>query len=163
MFCGGPVIPEAIVLPAMAPWCCGGAAETEDLHYCTCWVPVVEPPTGQVAPDRTPAGPARDRMCSDCAFRPGSPERASDDAVVADAATLERCVSEGVPFYCHDGLLRIVAYEHPSGVRVEAPPDAYTPPIRDGVPYRADGTPALLCAGWQARRDHLLAPASAAR
>lgn len=153
---GGPIIPEGIEIPAsMEPWCCGGAAEVEDMHYCDCWVPVIEPATGQTPPDGTPASVARPSMCSDCAFRPGSPERANDESVTADTDDLERCVTTGVPFYCHDGMVRVLGWDHPSGVHVEAPVDAYTPPIRMGTPYRADGAPALLCAGWQARRARL--------
>ena len=36
-----------------------------------------------------------------------------------------------------------------------APPGGYDPPIVDSVPYRTDGTPEELCAGWDARRRAL--------
>jgi hypothetical protein len=44
-----------------------------------------------------------------------------------------------------------VAYRHPSGAEIPGHPAGYDPPIVDGVPCKADGTPADLCAGWLLR------------
>jgi hypothetical protein len=70
-----------------------------------------------------------------------------------DAGKLELYAAMGHRFWCHDGLLRVVQWRHePSGVTIPAHPATYTPPVRDGVPYKADGSAGYLCAGWDARR-----------
>lgn len=37
------------------------------------------------------------------------------------------------------------------GIVVEADTDGYDPPKVSGVPYQADGSAGLLCAGWMTR------------
>jgi len=96
-------------------------------------------------------------MCSDCAFKPGSPERMNNPRAVADSDTLDRIVGNGERFWCHNGLRMQTGWRHPSGVEIPIPDEsvgAYEPPIIDGVPYKADGTAGDLCAGWTARRLH---------
>lgn len=47
-----------------------------------------------------------------------------------------------------------MAWRHPAGMRIPADPGRdgdYQPPIVLGVPFRADGQPGLLCAGWAGR------------
>lgn len=132
--------------------CCMGAA-VYGPERCTCWRPEYDLEQADPRPD-TLAG-AMPRMCGDCAFRPGSPERTNSDGVVADAETLEACVTTGQSFWCHNGLRRVVAYVHePTGTRWEPPgaDAAFTPPIIDGQPYKADGNRGDLCAGYVARR-----------
>lgn len=127
------------------PMCCY-AAMAEPAN-CTCWAPVYE--GGQAEP--RPPQSAEDllvqrRMCGDCAFRPGSQERSdewSEEALYHLAAT-------GKPFWCHDGMRRPVRWEHPDGRVIDGDPDDWKPPIVSGIPYRADGRPGLLCAGWMA-------------
>jgi hypothetical protein len=94
----------------------------------------------------------RDALCPDCAYRPGSPERSGDERYNGDAEFLNRIVETGEAFHCHQGIRRAVKLVHPSGAEVEVPPGDYRPPIIGGVPYKADGSPGELCAGWAARR-----------
>lgn len=133
--------------------CCEGAAYRGPRH-CTCWEPVYSydqaDPRTELPADVMPA------MCADCAYRPGSPERNNDESVVCNAELLNALVENGGSFWCHNGLRKVVAYVHPTtGIRF-MPNDrldqAYQPPIIGGRPYKADGTPADLCAGWAARR-----------
>ena len=88
------------------------------------------------------------RRCSDCAFLRNSPERADEYT----AEWLDRIAATGERFWCHDGLRRPAYWRHPSGVTIPGDPADYQPPIIDGVPYRANGRPGDLCAGWTARR-----------
>lgn len=127
--------------------CCMGSA-VYGPGRCTCWVPVYDLPQ---APEC--AGPmrVRDRMCADCAFRPNSPERSGDDRYAhADEDGLEDVLREG--FVCHQGMRRVLRYEHPSGATHAIAIDAYSPPSRS-APTRADGTPAEMCAGWWAEKQ----------
>ncbi|ALE77704.1 hypothetical protein WY02_03735 [Pseudonocardia sp. AL041005-10] len=128
--------------------CCTGAAVFGP-DRCTCWREVLDREQATPVP-----GPAevRDGMCSDCAYRPASPERTETDGYAGDPGALEANALAGRPFYCHDGMARVQHLEHPTGVTVDGHPADYAPPIRDGVPYRADGRPALVCAGYDARR-----------
>jgi hypothetical protein len=128
--------------------CCDGSA-VKGPQYCTCWTPSFD--LAQADPE-TGAPGARDAMCSDCAFKPGSPERRGDERYNGDAEFLDRIVETGERFFCHVGIRRAVKLVHPSGAEVEVPPGDYRPPIIDGVPYKADGSPGELCAGWAARR-----------
>lgn len=137
--------------------CCSGAAEHGPLG-CTCWVPVFDQDQStelelDVFPNVMPLG------CRDCAYRADSPERQGAPEVSGDQEFLERIVVDGEPFWCHDGMRQIVAFTHPTGARIELPRDvAYDPPIANGTPYRTDGRPGSLCAGWSARRlKHVLA------
>lgn len=149
---------------AVHDWqCCIGAHE-EGLTGCTCWRPVFdlvqngpEPATiAAVAAGRYPLAP-RDGMCGDCAYRPDSPEK-SGDPNYHSAADLESCARQGRLFFCHHsnddgvGMRQPIAWQHPDGIRIPAVlAGDYQPPIIDGVPYLADGSPAPLCAGWAAR------------
>lgn len=133
--------------------CCAGAG-----YYgpgrCTCWRPAYDLEQAEPRP-----GPhdVREGMCGDCAYRPGSPEKASDPDHAGDPESLEHFAAIGAPFWCHDGMRRVVARRHSAGAEIPGHAAAYDPPIRDGVPYRADGRPGLLCAGWDARRRALTA------
>ncbi len=100
-------------------------------------------------------------MCHDCAFRPGSPERQGDERYHGSDGKLDELAWSGEPFYCHQGLRRVVAWRHPADVEVPAGPDDYDPPVGLTMPYQADGTPAEVCAGWAARRRALEAEAPA--
>lgn len=140
--------------------CCIGAA-VDGPHRCTCWVEVFD--LDQAPPLADADHAVRPQMCDDCAYRPGSPERAGDEHAAGDAELLERIAADAKPFWCHQGMRRPLAFRHePTGT--EMPADnvggaelAYRPPIVDGRPFRADGTPADLCAGWDARRRALAA------
>ncbi len=134
--------------------CCEGAAMNGPAR-CTCWVPVYD--LEQTDPDTTTLAGARTEPCSDCAYRPDSPERnGSAEHALSGAGELDALVVSGQPFWCHVGMRKPIAYEHPSGIRVTARADHYDPPIIAGVPYRADGTAGQLCAGWLARRLHVM-------
>lgn len=138
--------------------CCWGFME-DSWAGCTCWIPVFNYPDGQAPPAEQKrqwlaAGIApntRDGMCPDCAYRPDSPEKTGDATYAGDPEFLERIAREGERFWCHQGMLLVVAWRHPSGVEVPGHAGAYCPPVVDGVPYQADGSPGLLCAGWTAR------------
>lgn len=134
--------------------CCDGYAYLGRDH-CTCWERVHDQVQKPPITGMEPATGAR--MCGDCAFRPGSPERTDSDHAVAGAGDLLRIVhNPQEAFWCHTGLRRIVALAHPNGYRVEIGAvdgvTPYDPPIVDGVPYAADGRPALRCAGLAAAR-----------
>jgi len=136
--------------------CCYGTA----LHgsdRCTCWVPVYEEP--QLPPRTDEPSSCMPRMCGSCAFRPGSPERTGSEKAASDWDDLLGLVHAGKPFWCHDGLRTPVAYLHPPSMTwlvVEDTMHFDAPQVRDdhGVltPYRADGRPGDLCAGWTAMR-----------
>lgn len=128
--------------------CCDGSA-AKGPQYCTCWTPVFD--TDQAEPQPGDPG-TRGVLCQDCAYRPGSPERQGDERYNGDAGFLARIAEKGTPFFCHQGIRRAVKLVHPSGAEVEVPPGDYQPPVIDGVPYKADGSPGELCAGWAARR-----------
>lgn len=135
-------------------YCCEGAATWGPVR-CTCWVPVYD--LEQTEPDTATLAGARTEPCSDCAYRPDSPERnGSAEHALSGAGELDALVVSGQPFWCHVGMRKPIAYEHPSGIRVTARADHYDPPIIAGVPYRADGTAGQLCAGWLARRLHVM-------
>lgn len=130
--------------------CCIGAAMGGP-ERCTCWKAVHD--HGQAEPQEGPPS-IRAAMCGDCAFRKDSPERTGDrryqhseEGEVDDLA-----LGRGV-FMCHQGMRRKLALVHPSGARVQLDTDDYDPPVIDGRAYKADGSPADLCAGfWSARR-----------
>lgn len=129
-------------------FCCYGAA-CEGLHRCTCWEPVYsdeqEPPRADL-PTIT-----RAKCCHDCAYRNGSPERErGEDEDLRELALAAAFDDDAPPFYCHDGMRRIVAWRHPDGREVPDGPGNYAPPKSDGRAFRADGTPADRCGGWAA-------------
>jgi hypothetical protein len=126
--------------------CCWGEV-VGGARACLCWQPVFDVEQAPPQPAGDVAGlPVRERMCGDCAYRPGSPERAEGYA--------EECLlalpADGELFFCHSGMRRPTHWEHPDGRTVPASDADYQPPVVGGVPYRADGRPGLLCAGWAA-------------
>lgn len=129
--------------------CCFGAA-VNGPEYCSCWIPVYE--SDQEKPDEKASPASRSEPCGDCAYRPDSPESCGSEDVDGTLQLLQRIVENGSPFWCHEGIRRPLRWEHPSGVVVEGSAADYRPPIVAGVPYKADGQPADVCAGWVARR-----------
>jgi len=127
--------------------CCWGAIFVGS-EACTCWEPVYDVEQAALIPPASAADIAvRTRMCADCAYRPDSPERSD---VFTEEALLE-LPSAGELFWCHDGLRRPTHWVHPDGRTVDGSPHDYRPAQLKGIPYQADGHPALLCAGWMAR------------
>jgi hypothetical protein len=133
--------------------CCPGAWK-DGPTGCTCWEP--EHDLAQAEPVTGPAN-ARAEMCLDCAYRPASPERRGDPEMAGDEAGLMALVRAGQPFACHQGMRRRRAWSHPAGATYAGHPGDYDPPVRGGVAYRTDGTPADVCAGWLALRLKALA------
>ena len=162
----------AFQLLAAPTRCCPGRI-ADGPAGCTCWEPVYDLhqttpapetalalATGEAQPDE------RDRMCGDCAYRPTSPEKTGQATHDGDAAELERLARTGERFFCHDGFRVPIAWRHPAGMRIPADPGRdgdFQPLIVLGIPYRADGRPGLLCAGWAARRRALTATKEASR
>ena len=130
--------------------CCWGEVHRGHEH-CLCWI--AEFDVEQAEP-RPPTGPAdiapEPTMCGDCAFRPGSPERADEWM----ASALYASASEGKPFFCHRGMRRPVRWRHPDGRVVDGSRDDWQPPMVRGLPYQADGSPGRLCTGWAAVAGH---------
>lgn len=133
--------------------CCYGSA-LDGPGGCTCWQPVFDVEQAEPRTD-LPSG-AQESKCADCAYRPGSPERSGDPHVTADAEQLRALAETGARFWCHQGMRRPTLWRHPSGATVPGLGADYRPPIVEGVPYKADGTPGDLCAGWMALRLHAL-------
>lgn len=134
-------------VPDELHWCCYGSASGR-LDACTCWEPTWNVEQAEPRPLASAADlAAQPRMCGDCAFRKGSPERATE----YEQETLLGLADRGVPFWCHDGMRRPLSWRHPHGITIEGDPADWQPPILSAVPYRADGSPGLLCAGWAAR------------
>lgn len=135
-------------LPAPDPEvpCCETAAYSNG-KACSCWEPIFSAPTPPVLLEG-PQAP-RPKMCHDCAYRPGSPERTE-----VDGEQLEAPLSQ--PFQCHDGMPKLLGWTHPElpGACLVAAAigdrDSFGPVIRGAQSWRADGTPALMCAGWVA-------------
>jgi hypothetical protein len=137
--------------PDLGLYCCYGVT-INGPSGCTCWETVYG---HEQAPPVTGQQPTTRRlMCEDCAYRPGSPEKRDDPMYRGDANDLEMAAETG-QFYCHQGLRRILGWRHPSGAWHPAPPGGYDPPVVDNIPYRVDGSPEELCAGWDARRRAL--------
>jgi hypothetical protein len=131
--------------------CCWATAETGRAIDCTCWEPeydVEQQPTAVQLESPLHAERA-DSLCGDCAFRPGSPERST----AYERESLYSLADRGVPFWCHRGMRKPDRWCHPDGRVVAGDPNDWTPLIVGTVPYRADGQPALLCAGWAKRND----------
>jgi hypothetical protein len=131
--------------------CCYGAAVFGP-DRCTCWKAehdVEQQPVVEGEPSVRPS------MCADCAFRPGSPERSGDERYEhAGDDDIDELVYAGVSggalFFCHQGMRRRLRSVHPSGVVVDCAVDAYAPLVVGKVAYKADGTPADICAGFAA-------------
>ena len=137
--------------------CCEGAAY-RGLEACTCWVPEYDVEQAPVSVESvTEHGiDTRPRRCGDCAYRPDSPERAD----VYTAEHLVHIAAVGEPFWCHDGMRKPDRWRHPQRAEVViGSGDDWQPPKVGGIPWRADGRPALLCAGWasEGRRQERLA------
>lgn len=127
--------------------CCWGEA-VKGPEHCLCWVPVYDLDQADPVPPASPDDiTVRPRMCGDCAYRPDSPEQADDYLREA----LMSLPEDGQTFWCHDGIRRPIRWEHPDGRTVAGNSADYQPPMKCGVPFRADGRPAALCAGWAAR------------
>lgn len=145
-------------------YCCMGAVNSGPA-YCTCWQPVFDLPQQPLDPAAVSALQAggeprvRDRMCADCAYRPGSPERSGDETYFGDPEELDNLAREARRFWCHQGMRQPARWRHPSGAEVPGHGGDYKPIIDQdsSVPFKADGQPADLCAGWDARRRALAA------
>lgn len=137
--------------------CCWGEAN-DGPEGCTCWVPVYDiaqaPPRPPTDPDDLAAQPV---MCGDCAYRKDSPERATPH----EEEVLLELPDSGRPFWCHEGMRRPVSWVHPDGREVPGDPANWTPPVVGSIPYRADGSPGLLCHGWATRAARARQRASA--
>ena len=132
--------------------CCDSNAM--DLQRCTCWEPVFDVEQAAPRPPGSPGDvPVRLDKCADCAFRPGSPERADEHL----AGQLYDNARAGVPFWCHQGMRRPRLWRHPDGREIPGQPDDWQPPVHGGVAFQADGSPAELCAGWAAIRTDSIA------
>jgi hypothetical protein len=134
--------------------CCDGSAAMGP-DRCTCWASEWDQPQA----DRLQAGPcpSGSPAAADCAFRPGSPEQSGDSRYAySSEGELDEVLLEDAPFICHQGMRRRLRLVHPSGVEHDAGPGAYDPPQRPGMAWKADGSPAEVCAGWAARRAALL-------
>lgn len=131
------------------PCCMAGAMHGP--RGCTCWEAVFD--IEQADPAGGEMG-IRAKCCHDCAYLNGSPEREDGytDELVDLAGTLRD------QFACHQGMRRVTVWRHPDGREIPAGNGDYRPPFVDGVAYKADGTPADLCAGWASHRAALLAP-----
>jgi len=138
--------------------CCYGEAH-RGIDGCTCWRPEYD--TEQAAPDYglivEQGIDVRVSRCGDCAYRPDSPENA--ESYTADH--LREIAASGELFWCHDGMRRPARWRHPQrDVVVEGSTADWRPPIIGAVPFRADGRPGLLCAGWAGegrRQERLMA------
>jgi len=127
-------------------WCCDGSA-MRGLAHCTCWEPVYD--VAQTPPITDTVAGAMTDKCHDCAFRPGSPERA-DEFMREELYALP---DTGAPFWCHQGMRQPHHWRHATlGIEVPGDPADWQPPIIDGIPYLADGHAGNLCAGWLALR-----------
>lgn len=128
-------------------FCCYGAAAM-GADRCTCWVPVYD--AEQAPPRRELETSTRAKCCHDCAYRNGSPERErGDEDDLRELALNAASCDDAPPFYCHDGMRRIVSWRHPDGRELPAGPGDYVVPEGSRA-FRADGTPADRCAGWAA-------------
>lgn len=150
--CGGGS--EALVFPdAGEGHCCYGTIMNGP-QGCTCWEPIydLEQQEPRLGKPRT-----RRRRCPDCAYHDGSPERQNTTGYAGDAETLDEIVYSGERFICHQGMRKPSRWIHvPTGTIIEGHPAGYEPPFLNGLPYKADGTPGDICAGWsRARRRYL--------
>jgi len=144
---------DGLAPPSDDAFCCWGAVMERG---CTCWEPVFDASQQPLQPGQ--AEP-RASMCVDCACRSDSPERREHrgedgPSMRSSWEGVHRLAEEGRPFYCHQGMRRLVGYRHPSGAEMHVEDShRYEPAVGDDdTHYKADGTPADLCAGWAALR-----------
>jgi hypothetical protein len=150
--CGGPS--HAVKLPRLSSACCYGYA-MDGPQACTCWESVFD--LEQAEPIIGPPAP-RPARCRDCAWNPDSPERNNGAGYGATGGELIELAYDSVPFFCHQGIRRSLFLRHPRHRnQIADHPASYRPPIVDGVPYKANGEPADICAGWTAARRRALA------
>lgn len=133
--------------------CCAGAA-IYGVDRCTCWEPIYDLEQQPLANDVPPKEiPTQSKCCEDCAYRNGSPERSEEDGT---ERLLEIAYTDGQEFWCHQGCRRVVAFRHSeTGEILPAGDGDYRPPIgpeERPVVWKADGTVAARCAGWNAHR-----------
>lgn len=131
-------------------YCCYGSASNGPTH-CECWV-------AEYSDDRQkPKGgdmQLRVTQCQDCAYRHDSAEW---NDPVERAKLIAHALGDGV-FSCHQGTPYVVRWRHPEGMVIEAERDAagnintYEPLIIGSTPFKANGEPADLCAGYATRR-----------
>jgi hypothetical protein len=129
--------------------CCYGAA-ARGPQGCTCWESEYDQPQSEDL--QLGAMAVRPSCCDDCAFRPGSPEQLGDPryAHSGEGGLDEVLLSAG--FLCHQGMRRRLRLVHPTGAVVESDPGDYSPAQKSPMVWKADGSPADICAGWAARR-----------
>lgn len=132
-------------------WCCMGAV-MRGPGGCTCWDDKHDRRQSKTLKPGPPA--VRTEKCEDCAFRKGSPETQGDTrfALSGDGELQNMLDNPHAVFYCHQGMRRITKRVHPTGATVDAAPGEYDPPGRDCLPYKANGQPAEICAGFAAAR-----------
>lgn len=127
--------------------CCIGDA-VYGSGRCTCWESVYD---AEQADPIESVLKVRSEMCADCAFRPDSPER-SGDVRYRNSDGLSDLLESGRTFACHQGMRRRVALVHPDGSRISLEHlGSYAPAVSEGWAFRADGSPADICAGWDSR------------
>lgn len=132
--------------------CCYGSV-VYGPDRCTCWEPIYD--TEQADADLSTEPTTRAKRCHDCAFRPDSPERATEDG----REELEDIVGNlDRTFWCHQGMRKVIGYRHPDGREKPADPDydSYEPLKHDAIAYNADGSAGARCAGWASARANLL-------
>lgn len=117
--------------------CCLGASEL-GVTNCTCWTPIYDQPQAPPAVHAAPPKVREGGCCKTCGIVDG----------LDDVLDISGAAAEGRPFYCHQGYRRAVAWTHPDGRRKDADQHAYEPGYHRGVPLKADGTTADLCAAW---------------
>lgn len=139
-------------LPDTGEVCCMGVA-VYGPERCTCWEDECDQ---EQAPVQQGPVMQRSTMCTDCAFRKDSPERAGDERYQhAGVEGLADLLSDGGAFFCHQGMRKKLALVHPTGARVVITTDAYDPAQTSRHAFKADGRPADLCAGWCATMRRL--------
>lgn len=128
--------------------CCMGSA-VYGHERCTCWTPVYT--TNRIPEPQSGPSEQRKRMCGDCAFRKGSPERSGDPEYAhSDEGELDALVGEA--FFCHRGMRQLLRCEHPSGAVLKVVGHYESLNYR---PCKQDGSPAEYCAGWARARRKL--------
>lgn len=136
--------------------CCLGGAMA-GVVGCTCWA--VTYSAWRSEPVQVGEVQTRATRCADCACRKDSPESRGVGDYQNKPAEFSVLVSAGVRFYCHEGMPAQSGHRHEDGREsaMPLPHHNYRPRVRrDGVPTKADGTPADICAGWaQLREQHL--------